>query len=164
MNATHLDHLNNFAERRWMKSSSRLTGAELWSEAKVVRTANGGHAAVDKSIRFMAANYWRPIQLKDVVKVSGLSRRGFMKAFEKHTGETPGAVIRRLRLGRVKQLLAEEDLKLVDLARQCGFQSENTLCVAFQREVGIPPKKYQKQYLLSKVSGLETAKSKNCIC
>jgi AraC-like DNA-binding protein len=106
------------------------------------------HGGVNKSLDFLAKNFNRPIQLKDLAKVSGLSRRGFNSAFEKQTGEYPGAVLRRIRLEYAKRLLTEQDMTLTEIARKCGYRSQNTFCVAFQRTVGISPKKFQRAFLL----------------
>lgn len=101
------------------------------------------HQAVSRSLRFMAKNFTRPIRLGDVVSVSGMSRRGFMKAFGRHVGRTPGSFIRQARIEFAKQLLIEQDLPLKTIAAVTGFRSENTFCVAFHREAGMAPKKFQ---------------------
>lgn len=106
------------------------------------------HAGINKCLDFMANNFCAPIQLKDLVKVSGLSRRGFGKAFRRCLGANPGAFLRSIRIGYAKRLLIEHDLLLKQVAKKCGYRSENTFCVAFQRTVGVPPKKFQRQYLL----------------
>src|SRR5579871_2815145 len=55
------------------------------------------HAAITRSLRFMACHYTRPIQLNDIVEASGMSRRGFMKAFRRRIGRPPGCFIREAR-------------------------------------------------------------------
>ena len=49
-----------------------------------------GHARIASSLGFLSKNYRKPIGVTDLMKVAGLSRRGFLKAFRKHTGRTPG--------------------------------------------------------------------------
>jgi AraC-like DNA-binding protein len=107
------------------------------------------HADIERSLDFMTQNFCEPIQLRDMVKVSGMSRRGFCKAFNRKVGANPGAVLRHIRIEYAKRLLVECDLSLRQIAQQCGFRSENTFCVAFQRAVGMPPKKFQRQYWLA---------------
>lgn len=107
-----------------------------------------GHPGVDRCLKFMINNFHRPIQLKDLVKISRMSRRGFCKAFNKSVGMNPGAVLRSVRIEHAKLILTEHDFGLKQIAERCGYRSENTFCVAFQRAVGIPPKKFQRQYWL----------------
>jgi AraC-like DNA-binding protein len=107
------------------------------------------HVGINKCLGFTTENFRRPIQVKDMVKISGMSRRGFIKAFDKHIGANPGAVLRHLRLEYAKRLLTEQDLKLKEIACQCGYRNENSFCVAFQRTMGMAPKQFQRQYWLA---------------
>jgi len=107
------------------------------------------HPALVQSLQFMARNYARPIRLGDIVKVSGMSQRGFVKAFSRHVGCTPGSYIRQARIEFAKRLLVEQDLPLKTIATITGFRSENTFCIAFHRATGMAPKKFQRQTWLS---------------
>jgi len=107
------------------------------------------HNGVDRSLRFMAKNYWHPIQIDDLVMASGMSRRGFTKAFNMHVGFSPGSVLRRIRIESAKQLLLAHDLPLKTIADLCGYRSENTFCIAFQHATGMAPKKFQRNAWLT---------------
>ena len=102
------------------------------------------HRGVARSLKFMAAHFQTPVQLQDLVVESGMSRRGLIKAFHKHVGRPPAAVLRQMRIEKARHLLVTEDLSLKELAERVGFRSANTFCVAFQRVVGIAPKKFQR--------------------
>jgi len=104
-----------------------------------------GYKAVSRSLEFMAQNYTRPIQLGDVVAASGMSRRGFVKAFSRHVGHAPGSFMRQARIEFAKRLLIEQDLPLKAIATIIGFRSENTFCIAFHRAIGMAPKRFQRQ-------------------
>jgi AraC-like DNA-binding protein len=80
----------------------------------------------------------------------------------------PGAVLRRIRLEYAKRLLTERDMTLREIARQCGYRSQNTFCVAFRRAVGMAPKKFQRQYWLaashrSRKGGVQTIVSNHLL-
>jgi transcriptional regulator GlxA family with amidase domain len=107
------------------------------------------HGGVNRSLAFMAKKFCQPIAVKDLVAISGLSRRGFFKAFEKHVGANPGAVLRHARLEYAKRLLTGQDLKLKAIAQRCGYRRKNTFCVAFQRTTGMAPKQFQRRYGLA---------------
>ena len=111
--------------------------------------AGAKHPGIDRCFNFLAQNFHEPIQVKNLVEVSGMSRRGFCKAFRRCSGAAPGAVLRHLRVEHAKRLLIEHDLLLKQVAKLCGYRSENTFCVAFQRAVGVSPKKFQRQYLIA---------------
>jgi transcriptional regulator GlxA family with amidase domain len=107
------------------------------------------HNGVDRSLRFMAKNYWRSIQIDDLVMASGMSRRGLAKAFNLHVGFSPGSVLRRIRIESAKQLLLAHDLPLKTIADLCGYRSENTFCIAFHHATGMAPKRFQRHAWLT---------------
>ncbi len=130
-----------------------LSGA--FGPAKTVK-----HPGVSKCLVFLARNFTTPIQINDLVKISGMSRRGLLKAFEKHAGANPGAMLHRKRIKHAKRLLTEYDLPLKAIAAHCGYRSMNSFCVSFSRFEGLAPKKYQRQILLASHRRLQkTAKS-----
>jgi len=107
------------------------------------------HRGVNRSLAFIDQNFHRPIGLLEVVKASGMSRRGLLKAFNRHLGMAPASFLRQIRLKHAKRLLAEHNIRLCELARRCGYRSVNSFCVAFQREMRLAPKQYQRRYLLA---------------
>lgn len=103
------------------------------------------HAGIARSVRFMARNFHTPIRVADLMVVAGLSRRGFLKSFRKHTGCAPGEWLRRMRIEHAKRLLAGRDVSLVELAAAAGFRKTNSFSVAFKRVTGMAPMKYQQR-------------------
>jgi transcriptional regulator GlxA family with amidase domain len=130
--------------RRWPRIPSRNL---LPVNVNVTSVTN--HSGVARGLRFMAKNYWRPIQIDDLVMASGMSRRGFTKAFNLHVGFSPGSVLRRIRIESAKQLLLTHDLPLKTIADLCGYRSENTFCIAFQHAMGMAPKRFQRHAWLT---------------
>ena len=51
--------------------------------------------------------------------------------------------VNELRVGRACQLLAEEQLKVTDLALQCGFQNLANFNRCFRRITGMTPREYR---------------------
>jgi AraC-like DNA-binding protein len=124
--------------------------SKLRSAPKLLGLISGSkHLGVNRCLNFLAQNFHEPIQLNDLVKVSGMSRRGFCKAFNRCSGANPGTVLRHFRVEHAKRLLIEHDLLLKQVAKLFGYRSENIFCVAFQRAAGIPPKIFQRQYLMA---------------
>lgn len=103
------------------------------------------HAGVARSLRFLALNFHQPIQVSDLRRPSGLSPRGFIKAFKQHTGFRPGQLLIRLRIDLAKRLLAEHHLSGAELAGACGFRRLNSFVVTFRQETGLAPMQYQRQ-------------------
>lgn len=102
------------------------------------------HQGVAKSLRFIWEHGHEPICIKDLVGISGMSRRGMHKAFLEHLKRTPGQELQRVRIERAKKFLAETNQKIEPLARMCGYQSINSFCVAFKRSTGMSAKNYRE--------------------
>jgi transcriptional regulator GlxA family with amidase domain len=104
------------------------------------------HEAIARALRFLERNWHRPINVSDLIKTSRMSRRGFLKAFEKHTGQNPGKELQRFRLEHAQQLLRlHPEYSLQAIASSCGYRSINSFCVAFRREVRISPRRFSEK-------------------
>src|SRR6478609_3373091 len=101
------------------------------------------HKGVANSLRFIWEHYHEPINVKDLVGVAAMSRRGLHKAFLENIGRTPGQELQRFRIERAKRLLTEADHKVEVVATMCGYQSANSFCVAFKQATGMSPKQFR---------------------
>lgn len=101
------------------------------------------HSGVANSLRYLQEHFHEPIQVVDLVEAAFMSRRGLHKAFLEEVGRTPGQELNRLRINRAKQLLAETLHKMETIARMSGYQSANTLSVAFKQATGLSLKEYR---------------------
>jgi transcriptional regulator GlxA family with amidase domain len=99
-----------------------------------------------KSLSFLQENWHEPIKVNDVIKASTLSRRGFQKAFRRHTGHSPGRELRRLRIEHSKELLTDFDYNLNIVAQMCGYRSLNSFWVAFRQSTAMSPGRYRARF------------------
>lgn len=81
-----------------------------------------------------------------MINVSGLSHRGFFKAFNKHVGVSPKALLEQMRIERAKELILTCEMSIPHIARQCGYNKENSFWVAFRRTTGMAPKEFQRNH------------------
>ena len=120
------------------------------------------HVNVNRALKFMARNHHQPFRLPRLVAIARMSRRGFLKAFLKHTGMRPGQLLRQIRIAQSKRLLIENDLQLARIAAMSGYERLNSFCVAFKRETGMAPKQFQRQaWLKSYLTQVRERKSGN---
>ena len=101
--------------------------------------------AVATAVRFIRERACDDIRVDDVLARVPLSRRVLESRFYKLLGRTPHDEILRIKLERVKQLLAETDLKLEAVADRAGFRHVEYLSVVFKRVVGVPPSRWRRQ-------------------
>jgi AraC family transcriptional regulator len=84
------------------------------------------------------------LSLRVLAKESGYSRVHFIRMFRAATGYTPHNYLLKLRLDRVRELLATPALSLTDIALECGFSSHSHLSRVFRQVVGASPSEYRR--------------------
>ena len=118
------------------------------SKGVVTRTSTDiiavGNRKVAQAVRYLQQNFMQPIGVQDVARAVDLTRQGLTKSSTAHLGRTPGDELRRIRIEAAKQALVSTEDNLDNIARQVGYSSANTLCLAFKRELGITPNTFRK--------------------
>jgi len=97
-----------------------------------------------KAIAFIRENASKPIQVNDVTRHAGLSRRVLERRFLQILGRSPASEIRRVHLERARQLLLETKLPIPDIAEASGYGSPEYLAFAFKTQTGKTPLEYRK--------------------
>ncbi|HUY92300.1 MAG TPA: DNA-binding transcriptional regulator [Pirellulales bacterium] len=100
---------------------------------------------VAAAVRFIREHACDGINVGDVLKAVTLSRRVLESRFRARLGRTPHEEIVRLKLERVKQLLAETDLSIAAVAERAGFEHAEYLSAAFKQLIGRSPSAYRRQ-------------------
>jgi transcriptional regulator GlxA family with amidase domain len=75
-----------------------------------------------------------------------MSPRNFARAFKREVGFTPAAYVERSRVECAQHLLQNPGAALPEVARQCGFHSEDRMRRAFQRRLGVGPAAYRDRF------------------
>jgi AraC family transcriptional activator of mtrCDE len=74
-----------------------------------------------------------------------LSRSAFMARFTAAFGESPMAVLRRLRMRHAASLLAANAISIDQVAMQAGYQSRSSFTRTFRRHFGTDPSEYRAE-------------------
>ncbi len=85
------------------------------------------------------------LSVKNVVAHAGISERGLLKAFVKHTGRTVLEEISLLRHEKVCELLRTTKLSTKQIAAATGFSSGNYLARAFRHRHRMSPGHYRRR-------------------
>lgn len=75
---------------------------------------------------------------------SGISRSQLYRLVKEHSGLSPSLYFRQRKLIRAKELLADPDLKIAEIAYQLGIDSPQNFSKYFAQEFGISPSDYRK--------------------
>lgn len=104
---------------------------------------------VAECVRYIRENVERKIEVEDLVRHSGVSRRWLEICFRRALGRPPAAEIRRAQVELAKRLLTETDMLMPAIAAASGFTDAKLLIAVFRREVGQTPTAYRRQFRLT---------------
>ena len=96
----------------------------------------------------------RPLTVEQVAARAGFSPYHFSRLFTARMGRSVMAHVRGRRLVRgARRLCNEPDLKLVDLAFDCGFESQEAFTRAFKRVFGVSPGRFRSGFAVEPIEG-----------
>ncbi len=95
-----------------------------------------------------------PLTLERIAGQAGLSPYHFSRLFTARSGRSIMAYVRGRRLVRAARRLCDEpDLKLIDLAFDCGFESQEAFTRAFKRVFGVSPGRFRSGFAVEPIEG-----------
>jgi AraC-like DNA-binding protein len=83
------------------------------------------------------------ISIQALANIAGLSMYHFARAFKQSDGMTPHDYLIQRRVQRTKDLLAETDLPLSEIALASGFSDQSHCARRFREHVGMTPSSYR---------------------
>ncbi len=89
---------------------------------------------------FINAHLAEDVTLADIATVVDLSPFHFARAFKRTTGLTPQQYLMQRRIERAKDLLAKDDLPIVEVSAQVGFKNQSHFTTFFRRYTSMTPK------------------------
>ncbi len=102
--------------------------------------------------RFIREHACEGIDVSDVLRAIPMSRSSLDRRFIKMLGRSPKDEILRVRLNRVKQLLAETDFPLSLIAEKTGFEHIEYLSRIFKKKIGMTPSAFRSRSLIENIA------------
>jgi len=98
-----------------------------------------------RAVRYIRRHAAEAIGVADIARQTAIGRRTLERRFRETLGRSIYDEVLHARIELAKGLLVETDLKLLTLARQCGFRSASHLCNTFRKATGSSPAAYRQQ-------------------
>lgn len=98
---------------------------------------------IQRSIDYIDRNLIAALDLKDIARQSGYSLSHFYKVFPAVTGFSIKEFVRNKRLAASARRLVYTRDRILDIAVESGFESQEAFTRAFEALYGIPPAKYR---------------------
>ena len=102
---------------------------------------------VEKAIKIVEDHICQSeFSVEELATELNLSRSYFYKKMIKITGKKPIEFIRTIRMKRAKQLLAESQMQVAEIAYMLGYNSPKIFSKHFKEEFNISPSNFKKQH------------------
>jgi len=100
---------------------------------------------IRRSLEYIEENLKGNIKLSDVADIAGFSLFHFHRVFGFITGFGVGEYIRKRRLSISADELSQTDKRIIDIALDCMFESQESFTRSFKNELGLTPGQYRKR-------------------
>jgi AraC family transcriptional regulator len=151
--ATAAEHADGSpAGRVYMDSIGRALAAVLLQSRgvlrKPIRQYRGGLAPAQlrRVIGFVQAHLHQEVSLMQMAEEANLSPAYFSQMFRESTGVAPHQFVLRARVERAKELLRKQDRRVLDVAIQCGFQTQQHFARVFRTLCGMNPTQFRRPH------------------
>lgn len=95
---------------------------------------------------WMTRNLHRDLSVPELAARAGMSERSFARHYHTATGTTPSRAVERLRVEAARDALGTTRRSIKDVARRCGFGSEETMRRSFVRVLAVAPRDYRARF------------------
>jgi AraC-like DNA-binding protein len=99
-----------------------------------------------RAVRYLHDHYARPLTLRGMSRVLGVSERHLRASVEHALGQSPLRYLAHYRIDRAKDLIAHREFALKDVAARTGFKSVHHFTRTFARLAGLPPGAWRRSY------------------
>jgi len=98
-----------------------------------------------KSVAYIHDNYQDNIKISTLAELECYNTTYYTDWFKANVGMVPSEYIKRLRIGKAKDLLLTTRYNLTQIANQVGYSHSSTMCKVFNEITGITPKEYRQK-------------------
>lgn len=106
--------------------------------------SNPTQRLVRRAMGFMHAQYAEPLTREQIAAHVNISPDYLTDCFRQEMGVTPMVYLNRYRLKQARELLANSDLNITQIALAVGFSESAHFTRMFQREVGVTPRAWRQ--------------------
>ncbi|NJB35231.1 AraC family transcriptional regulator [Croceivirga sp. JEA036] len=95
---------------------------------------------------FVAANYHKQIQLREIATLLNLSEQAFSRFFKKMMGRSFFTYLNEYRINLAAKMLVDTDFTVADIAFKCGYETLPFFFKKFKTQYQATPTVYRKEH------------------
>ncbi|QQZ59484.1 response regulator [Paenibacillus sonchi] len=108
-------------------------------------TREDGRSVVEKSMRYIEANYHKDLSIEEVAEVADLSISHFCTLFKQISGYTFLEFVTHCRMEKAKYILQNSNVKVYQVAPLVGYQDPRYFTQVFKKATGKTPTEYREE-------------------
>ncbi len=142
--------LIDFLEARLAREDLTAEALSAWNSLFISSLSNRRRdGRIDAALPFMRAHSSHAIGIADIASACGVSPSRLHALFKQAVGESPHAVLSRLRLDQARRLLAATDLSIAEIAARTGHTDQSALTRRMRLSDGVTPGQYRRNARLA---------------
>lgn len=98
---------------------------------------------LERALTYARSNLDQPLQVGDLCRVAGMSRRSLEMAMHNAAGVSPALYLQKLRQERAETLLRTTQMSIQAIARACGYGEPSVFSTAFRRWTHTSPSAFR---------------------
>jgi transcriptional regulator GlxA family with amidase domain len=95
---------------------------------------------------WMLSHLEQDLSVARLAERASMSQRNFARHFASSVGVAPGHYVRQIRLNAARRKLEQTPLRMTQIARRCGFGTEESLRRSFVAALGVSPAAYRARF------------------
>ncbi len=99
---------------------------------------------MEEAISYIRGNYDKDLNMAVVSNHVSMNYSLFSYAFKQYTGKNFVNYLKEIRMGEARRLLAQTDLRVIEISQQVGYENEKHFMKTFKKECGVSPTEYRK--------------------
>lgn len=118
------------------------------------KTFGDGQASnryLEKAMQYIAENCEKNLTVRDVANVINISQSYLWKLFSENSSLTFNEYLTMCRVRKAIRLLADEQMRIYEIAEACGYKDARYFSNVFRKIVGVNPTEYRSGEIPEKV-------------
>ncbi|MDR1743283.1 MAG: AraC family transcriptional regulator [Dysgonamonadaceae bacterium] len=120
-----------------------ILGLILYQSQNMNFESRASAQIIEQAKIIMIENINKNIDIKEIAENLSTSYSWFRKVFKEYTGYAPAQYFQELKLRKAKELLAETNLSIKEIAYKLNFCSYEYFLAFFKKRVGMTPLEYR---------------------
>lgn len=116
----------------------------LWESINSQLDVNRNGQKIQRAVDYIEQNYAKDLNMAVVSNYISMNYSLFSYSFKQYTGSNFVNYLKDIRMREAKRLLAETDMRIIDISQEVGYDNEKHFMKIFKSSCGVSPSEYRR--------------------